>query len=494
MADLPEDNGTTESVAPPKKRSLFNKSAIERAAEADKAVEFFSRAKEIYPQRLAEEERRRQKKLVKLERKRSSTSAEIKDPTSPGGKRRKAASQREAREGHSSDSAGELDESEEHSWNRRVSSHSTPNSSHRKSSPSRSKNPTSLTSLSARYNKDLLAEKRTPPKTSAPKGYISLTDSDSEGRKTALSVRKPANKPITIDDDDDDTYGALAPRRAPPPEVEDGLQFSDEEFPELILQAREREREKEQQKMRTANAFSEKNHGVNGSDNLDDIFDSGTATPVDFDPTIEILITSRMEGTKPLKVKRKLSQRLKEVRLSWCDKQTIDGQPLDQAYKATMFLTWKKIKVYDVTTCSSLGLKIDGRGRLSGDADGVDAEGRVHLEAWTEEAWEYYTTKKAAKQKREQSGSDDEAAAREAKENAVPKVKIIMKARAMEDYKIAVKATTSVQKMIAAYRNARNVPEDQRIAVYFEGDELDPATEIGQTELEDMDLLEVHIG
>ncbi|PMD40038.1 hypothetical protein L207DRAFT_460856 [Hyaloscypha variabilis F] len=496
MADLPGDNGTKEPVAPPKKRSLFNKSAIERAAEADKAIDFFSRAKDIYPQRLAEEERRRQKKIVKLERKRSSASAEIKDPMSPGGKKRKVSIQKEGREGQSSDSAGELDQDDERSWNRRGSSHSTPSSSRRKSrsSPSQSKNHASPTSLSARYSKDLLAEKRPPPKNNAPKGYISLTDSDSEGGKTALPVRKPPIKPITIDDDEDDLYGAPAPRRAPTPEVDDGLQFSDEEFPELILQAREREREKEQQKMRTANTFSEKNHAVKGSDSLDDIFDSGTSTPVDFDPTIEILITSRMEGTKPLKVKRKLSQRLKEVRLSWCDKQTIDGQPLDQAYKATMFLTWKKIKVYDVTTCSSLGLKVDGRGRLSGDADGVDGEGRIHLEAWTEDAWDYYIAKKAAKQKREQGGSDDEAAARDAKENAVPKVKLIMKARGMEDYKIVVKADTAIQKMIAAYRKARDVPEEKRIAVYFEGDELNPATEIGQTELEDMDLLEVHIG
>jgi hypothetical protein len=116
------------------------------------------------------------------------------------------------------------------------------------------------------------------------------------------------------------------------------------------------------------------------------------------------------------------------------------------------------------------------------------------LEAWTEDAWDYYIAKKAEKQKREQGGSDDEAAAREAKENAVPKVKLIMKARGMEDYKIVVKADTAIQKMIAAYRKARDVPEEKRIAVYFEGDELNPATEIGQTELEDMDLLEVHIG
>lgn len=118
MADILGDNCATEPVAPPKKRSLFNKAVLEKASEADEAVEFFSRAKEIYPQRLAEEERKRQKKIVKLERKRSSTSAEVKESISPGGKKRKVSSQREGRDGHSSDSAGELDH-EERSWNRR---------------------------------------------------------------------------------------------------------------------------------------------------------------------------------------------------------------------------------------------------------------------------------------------------------------------------------------------------------------------------------------
>jgi hypothetical protein len=118
MADILEDNCPAEPIAPPKKRSIFNKAILEKASEADEAVEFFSRAKEIYPQRLAEEERKRQKKIVKLERKRSSTSAEIKESTPPGGKKRKVSSQGGGLDGHSSDSAGEVDH-EERSWNRR---------------------------------------------------------------------------------------------------------------------------------------------------------------------------------------------------------------------------------------------------------------------------------------------------------------------------------------------------------------------------------------
>jgi hypothetical protein len=334
-----------------------------------------------------------------------------------------------------------------------------------------------------------------PKKDKTPKNYISLTDSESEGEKTALPVKKPANQPIILDDNDD--YDTPAPQRQARLVVEDDLQFSDEEFPELIQQARERERQKLQQKLNQAKAFGEQNHNASGISNprdiLDDIFDSGSSAAFDSDPTIEILITSKMEGMTPLKVRRKLSQRLKEVRLSWCDKQTLDGQPIDQGTKDSIFLTWKKIRLFDVTTCKALGLKIDGRGYLSGNGDGIDPDGRIHMEAWTEDAFQVWEKRRAAKQKREQGGSDGEAAAQEEKENAVQKTKLIMKARNMDDYKITVKATTTIERMIGAFRLARHIPDEKRIAVHFEGDELDPATVIGETDLGDMDIVEVHI-
>jgi hypothetical protein len=119
MADLLVDNCDAEPVAPPKKRSIFSKAVRETASEADEAVEFFSRAKEIYPQHLAEEERKRQKKLVKLERKRSSTSVDHKESTPPGGKKRRVSSQADARDGHSLDSAGEPAQDEQRSWTQR---------------------------------------------------------------------------------------------------------------------------------------------------------------------------------------------------------------------------------------------------------------------------------------------------------------------------------------------------------------------------------------
>jgi len=322
-----------------------------------------------------------------------------------------------------------------------------------------------------------------------------LTDSDSEDEKTVLPVRKSGNQPITLEDDDD--WDAPPPRRVPRPVVEDDVQFSDEEFPELIQQAKQREQQRMQQKLNSVKAFGEQNHGANGSgtpsDILEDVFESGSTATFDSDPTIEILITSKIEGTVPLKVRRKLSQRLKEVRLSWCDKQSVNGQPFDQPTKDMIYLTWRKIKLFDATTCRSLGLKIDGRGDLSGNGDGIDTEGRIYMEAWTEETFKIYEKRKAAKQRRERGESDGEAAAQEEKEKAVQRTKLIMKARNLDDYKITVKATTTIEKMIGAFRQGRGVPDGKHIAIHLEGDELDPTTTIKELDLEDMDIVEVHI-
>jgi hypothetical protein len=63
--------------APPKKRSLFSQKALSKKNKSDVEESLtFSRAKELEVERLAEEERQRQKRLHKLERKRSGQSVE----------------------------------------------------------------------------------------------------------------------------------------------------------------------------------------------------------------------------------------------------------------------------------------------------------------------------------------------------------------------------------------------------------------------------------
>ena len=192
--------------------------------------------------------------------------------------------------------------------------------------------------------------------------------------------------------------------------------MSDEEFPELVQQARERERLKAE-RLNSAKSFGEQNRIPDGAGlPIDDIFGTGPTSISDLDPIIDILITSEMDGTKPLMVKRRLSQRLKEVRLSWCDKQILNGAPMDPSIRNTTFLTWRYKEIFDSTTCESLGLKLDGHGKICSGTDGVNDEGRVHLEAWTRDSFEAYQKKIAARRTKEQ----DKVRARRLRSRAKP--------------------------------------------------------------------------
>ena len=105
----------------PRKKSLFSKSLWNKPVkpvEQKDGIEFFSRAEEMWESRVAEEGRKRQKKLVKLERKRSTASVERKHSTTPDGKKRRL-SQKEDPERQSSEGSPNLDDQDEAPWTRR---------------------------------------------------------------------------------------------------------------------------------------------------------------------------------------------------------------------------------------------------------------------------------------------------------------------------------------------------------------------------------------
>ena len=94
MAESIGEGSSKDVPAPPKKRSLFGNPAWSKPQESEEGIDFFSRAKELYPMRVAEEERKLQKKLVKQrqERKRSTASAERKASSTPEVKRQRLSS------------------------------------------------------------------------------------------------------------------------------------------------------------------------------------------------------------------------------------------------------------------------------------------------------------------------------------------------------------------------------------------------------------------
>jgi len=483
------------SIAPCPKRSLFSKPTCTQPVEHDEAISFFSRAKELYPIVLKENDRERQKKAARFERKRSSSSVAREGLDHQEGKKRCISSYSEDDSEHSSSTSPKEDLQDGASRSHRESTRSTPGSRKSRSSSTRHKSQGSPTPRSQLcdtvFQSDKLKSLRNRKQT---KDDISLSDSE-DG---APPARKAATETIGLEDDN---FNPSAKAVTQLIDDDDDLQMSEEEFPELVQKAREREKQKALERpnsgARTTHQGSEsKGESTPEHDGSSLSQSKFTSTP-ELDPIIEIFISSYIQETKPLKVRRKLSQDLKSVRLSWCDRQMFDGQPMGEGVRASIFLTWRGMRLFDFSTCKSMGLKVGPNGKFRSDGEGFDEDGRVHMEAWTEGLFAVHRKRVAADQRyfsQDQGHSDPEDDPEpKLRKETVLRIKLIMTAKDLGTFKLAVKPTTLVEKMITTFRQAKRVTVDKEIVLYFDGDKLDPASTIQDTDLEEMDNVEVKI-
>lgn len=155
------------------------------------------------------------------------------------------------------------------------------------------------------------------------------------------------------------------------------------------------------------------------------------STPPPPDSVISILVSSDIEGTRPLVVRRRINQSLKIVRSTWCARQ---GFTDDQA--ADIFLTWKGNKVFDHNTCRGIGIGvgIDGLGGL-GETEGGES---VHFEAMTTEMW---GEREREKERRYTTEAPEEVV--EVPE-VVPSMKLTFKSKGYEDFKLKVRPVSFI--------------------------------------------------
>ncbi|RDW77313.1 hypothetical protein BP6252_05366 [Coleophoma cylindrospora] len=475
MAD--EAAKESASVPQPVKRSLFKKSKwapktpIGDTENEDESVAFFSRAKHFFPSVVAEKERKQKEKAVKTaQRKRSSASREAsvvheekRRRTSDGADNESASSQ----EVETLDSAQRL---------RSASTQTTPGSRRSLSSSQQHMQSSPPEPLSEQYEQALQkGQHRNRIDAQEGKGVIVLDDSDDESNYKAP-------KPIeTGDEDVVSSKGKAATKSLV--DDDDPFQDSDPEFAEIMARARERQRKKLQDRLANGTSLSPAPEVI---------------TENTIDPVVQIFISSYIDGSRPLQVRRRWSQPLKLVRQAWLDKQILNGQPLDESARASIFLTWRNKRLFDVSSCKTMGLKIDKDGQLYHDGDGFDADGRVHIEAWTDELFGQHlkrleTSRLLLTEDSETKAQASPSPSPEPEVQVTPKIRIIIKARNYPDFKTKVSQGTPILKLIVAFKQKHGIEQEKDVTLRFDGDALDENANCGDVELEDMDTLEAHV-
>ncbi|KAF8245324.1 hypothetical protein K440DRAFT_634459 [Wilcoxina mikolae CBS 423.85] len=196
-------------------------------------------------------------------------------------------------------------------------------------------------------------------------------------------------------------------------------------------------------------------------------------------PIVNILVNSPIDNTKPLIIKRRLDQTLREVRQHWCK-----VQGFSPAQTADIFLVWKgSIRVSDFVSCKGIGVKVDSSGNLDVSAEGV-MKGNIHFEAMTEDILQRVLSGEGAdgdEEEDKEDGSDEGT------------LTLMLKTKGKEGCEIKVRPNTTIANLIASYKKAQKLGEDKQIMLNFEGDMLSPEDTVADADLEDMCMVDVHI-
>lgn len=206
------------------------------------------------------------------------------------------------------------------------------------------------------------------------------------------------------------------------------------------------------------------------------------------DPAVQILITSEIANTKPLLVHRRMSQRLGDVRLAWCQRQIFSKET-----QSSVYLTWKGRRLFDVTTCRSLGVRAtSARAALPGTEDDDDftnqSELRIHMEAVTDQP----PAPSRRSSSPESNRTSPPSLACKTEEQDQP-LKIILRSLGLDDFRIKARPKTLVSRLISAFRARQNIPVEQDVILLFDGDRLDPDTCLSDHDIADQDMIDVQI-
>ena len=417
-------SSTMEPTEPnPQRRPLFNRPTWSKPQVTSNAADFFSRSDQTYASVIADEERRRKKRLARKATERAAPG----DDRDSGVKRRRLSIESDSDNDDSQQSSDGDTKAIPDEGSSIIQVGADVRSQARSASPP--KLVVSPKSLTERYE-NAIAAARLQSERASHSNIVDLEDDEDsdvatgqqqQTKVTATETRKP-----TIYDD---------------------LELSDEEFPELARQAREKARRKRLQADFPADPSPDPPvPQANSTQSIRSQSNRSPSPPINVpEKVISILITSRITNTNPLIVNRKLHQRLKDVRMAWCQRQGFTAE-----YTATILLVWRGRRLFDVTSCKSLGIDVDFNGNMiaRGEKDILGEENHhLHMEAMTEEMFEQHKKEREASQQIVPERPDVEEAVVQIPQE--PQVRIILKGKGFEDFKLIVKHVRSHRDLLA---------------------------------------------
>ncbi|KAI9839635.1 MAG: hypothetical protein M1819_002261 [Sarea resinae] len=496
----------------PIKRSLFNKPSWSKPQASGDTVDFFSRSNLAYADIVKEDEERRKRRLERKARTNERAKQSSGDEDRSGKRRRITDEDEDEDEESDSDSGGDAE---------------TKGTEVKKGDR---KSPRAFATERRASN----SHKATEAKHGSNEGNSRAVEEDiSSGPKTRSITAAAPSAIINLDDDDDDDEDGVpkvpfeSKVRSPPPPTPPRARYEvfyspqklsptpdlpvedpDEEFPELARKARERARLRLKSQVPSNSSTPDPSPSNSGPIQVEAGGTPAQRTPSsqpletqDSDPIVHLLISSPIPNTKPLIVKRHMSQRLKDARLAWCR-----WQGFSPEISNAIFLTWKGSRLFDVTTCKALGVDAETLGRREGALElGIDVMGdkakdqeaqrQIHVVAVTEEIFMFERRQREKERESAARGSQDfepeaDFELQEVKAPPEKSIKVQIRCKGYQDLRLVVKPTTRFSHLESAFRQAHNIQLEREVGLFFDGDRLKLDDLVGSTEMGSEDGIE----
>ncbi|GAM36838.1 hypothetical protein TCE0_022r06250 [Talaromyces pinophilus] len=312
--------------------------------------------------------------------------------------------------------------------------------------------------------------------TNENKSYASSPPVEQSGETSGIEYVESRRNSEDIDDEVvlENELSAVVNQRTPPPE------FQVVEKPPRFQEALSRRRPTlSPEKPKSTSSSRDEVPENTGRANTPHVSQEDTTQKADktAEVVVEILVTSELENTKPLIVRRHMSQRFRDIRLTWCARQGFDQKMTDSVY-----LTWNKRRLFDVTTCRSLDISsLSSLSTELGFEDESQDVLRIHVEAVTDE---FLKARAEAKKVALAPPTPSQTVDTEA-------FHIVLKSPGYGDLRVKVLPRTPVQQIITNFQSKRNISPGSKILLSFDGDVLNPDSQLKDYDIDDMDLVEV---